>query len=211
MCPQAVWSGWGTDSRGRSAEAHAALGVGALVSAPGPAEVAAQRCEEIDRLAGRWWVLHTRARNEKALASVLRRQRVYCYLPLVRKKRTYGGRTFEVAIPLFPGYVFMCGGENDRLAALQTKRVAKVIHVENQDELRAELQQVIRVVESGEPVDLYPGLCEGRRCRIIAGCLRGIEGVVLRRRSVSRLYMSATALGQSAVIEIDPALLEAVD
>ena len=178
---------------------------------PAAAGVVEQRCLEIDRQTGRWWVLHTRARNEKVLASALQRQHVYCYLPLVRKKRTYSGRTFEVAIPLFPGYVFLCGGENDRLAALQTKRVANVIHVENQDELREELGQVVRLVESGEPVDLYPGLREGRRCRIIAGCLQGIEGVVLRRRGVSKLYMSATALGQSAVIEIDPALLEAID
>ncbi|MFO0837886.1 MAG: transcription termination/antitermination NusG family protein [Phycisphaerae bacterium] len=162
-------------------------------------------------LAGAWWVLHTRARNEKAVASALEKNGVPHYLPLVRLKRTYGGRAVHVSLPLFPGYLFMNGGESERYAALRTNRVANVIAVADQSQFVSELRQIIRVVESEHPVDLYPSLREGCRCRVVSGSLKGIEGVVLRRKNVSRMYIAATVLGQSAVIEIDNALLEPAD
>ena len=165
----------------------------------------------LDTTAGRWWVLHTRSRHEKVVASALEEQRIGHYLPLVQVQRTYGRRRLTVQIPLFPGYVFLCGGLNECDAAWQTNRVARIIYVDNQEQIRTELQHIYRVVESGEPVDLYPSLRQGRRCRVRSGPLRGVEGVVVRRRNPCRMYISATMLGQSAVIEIDAAVLEAVD
>jgi len=162
-------------------------------------------------LAGRWWVVHTRVRNEKVVAKTLAREGIPHYLPLVRLQRTYGGRRTTVSLPLFPGYLFMCGDGLAREKAWRTERVARVIAVADQDRLRWELQQIVHVVESGEPVNLFPGLREGRHCRITGGALKGLEGVVLRRRSVSRVYIGVTILGQSAVVEIDSALLESID
>jgi hypothetical protein len=60
-------------------------------------------------------------------------------------------------------------------------------------------------------VDLYPGLRRGRRCRVVAGSLKGVEGVVLRRRGLYRVYVGVEALGQSAELEIDPSLLEVIE
>jgi hypothetical protein len=91
------------------------------------------------------------------------------------------------------------------------RHVARIITVEDQDRFCTELENIYRVVESGEAVDLDPSLREGKRCRITGGSLRGVEGVVLRRHRKSRMYINATVLGQSAVIEVDSALLEAVD
>jgi len=161
--------------------------------------------------AGRWWVLHTRSRHEKAVASTLGKQCICYYLPLVRTQRTYGRRHVTVRMPLFPSYLFLCGGVHECDAAWRTKRVARILHAENQEQLRTELRDIYRVVESGQPVDLYPSLREGRRCRVRSGPLRGVEGVVIRRRTPCRMYIAATMLGQSAVIEIDAAVLEAVD
>jgi len=50
----------------------------------------------------------------------------------------------------------------------------------------------------------------GRRCRVIAGALRGVEGVVLTWSGRTRLYVGVSLIGQSATVEIDAALLEAV-
>ena len=160
---------------------------------------------------GRWWVLHTKPRCEKALAGDLKRLAIPHYLPLVWSKRTYGRRVTAVELPLFPGYLFMCGGAEERYAALRTDRIAHVIVVEDQNRLRCDLQHIYRVVESDFPVDVYRGLRIGRRCRVVAGPLRGVEGVVLRRRDLARVYIEAAVIGQSAVIEIDSALLEPID
>jgi len=175
-----------------------------------PAVAARAECL-IDRLEGRWWVLHTKARNEKAVAADLEKMRVDYFLPLVERRQVRAGRARSVKIPLFPGYVFLCGGSEDRLKALRTNRVARVLEVGDQERLRSDLRHVCRVIESGEPVDLYPRLRRGRRCRVTSGTLAGLEGVVLRRRGLWRVYVGVEFLGQSAELEIAPMLLEVID
>ena len=170
-----------------------------------------QGLSPVDVLDGPWWLVHTKARNEKALAADLDYLGIGCYLPLAHTSRRYGGRTVSIDIPLFPGYLFLSGGPEERLAALSTKRVANVIRVVDQERLRADLRQVFRVTTSDTPVDVYPGIRRGRRCRVTQGCLKGIEGVVIRRRGVCRVYISVVALGQSAEVEIDASLLAIVE
>ena len=165
----------------------------------------------IDAFDGRWFVLHTRARQEKAVAEDLGRLNVRHFLPLVRYRRIHGGRVRRVSIPLFPGYVFMCGRDEDRVAALRTHRVANVLPVADQKRLKADLRQIQRVVESNEPVDLFPRLRKGTRCRVIGGTLSGIEGVVLRRRGPWRVYVGVEFVGQSAEPEIEPSSLSIID
>lgn len=166
---------------------------------------------KIQVFAGTWWVLHTRARNEKAVAETLERQGISHFLPLVTHQRRYAGRTRQVEIPLFPGYVFLCGGVNERHLALRTNRVAQILEVPNQERLRSDLQQIERVIASHEPVDLYPRIVAGARCRVTSGSLRDLEGVVLRRRGPWRVYVGVDFLGQSAELEIESALIEVID
>ncbi len=165
----------------------------------------------VDIYDGRWWLVHTKSRNEKALAGDLTAMRIGYFLPLVRTRRKHAGHVSLTEIPLFPGYLFMCGGDDERYATLLTHRAAAVINVVDQGQLRTELRHVYLVTTSSESVDLYPHLCRGRRCRIVRGSLAGLEGVVLRRRGSCRIYVGVETLGQSAELEIDPAMLEAID
>lgn len=160
---------------------------------------------------GSWYVLHTRARNEKATASDLTRLGVQNFLPLIRYRRMYGGKRRRVEIPLFPGYLFLCGSATDREAALRTNRVAQVLEVSDQARLKADLEQIHRVVTSDETVDFYPKLKRGTRCRVTGGSLSGLEGVVIRRRGPWRVFVGVEFLGQSAELEIDPNFLAIVD
>ncbi len=165
----------------------------------------------IDSSVGDWWVVHTKARNEKALGSDLDELGIGYFLPLARVKRQYGRRRILVEIPLFPSYLFMCGGRDERSETLGTHRAANVIQVFDQRGLKEQLRQIHRVTTSGKPVALYPGLKKGSHCRIVRGCLKGLEGVVLRRRGACRIYVAVEALGQSAELEIDADLLDTID
>jgi len=160
---------------------------------------------------GRWWVLHTRARNEKHVASMLAEQHVRHYLPLVKVHHTYSKAKVTFHVPLFPGYVFLCGEHGDCDKARRTNRIAAILHVADQDRLRAELWHICRVVEGGKAVELFPVLQVGQRCRITRGALQGVEGIVVRHGGRCRMYLSVSTLGQSAMVEVDAALLEAVD
>jgi len=165
----------------------------------------------LDGYAGRWWVVHTKSRCEKALAADLNERGTPYFLPLTRARRRYGRRVVVTDLPLFPGYLFLCGEEEDRYAVLVTGRAAAVIRVVDQDRLRVELRHVYRLTASRAAAELYPGLRRGRRCRVARGSLAGLEGVVLWRRGACRICIGVEALGQSAELEIDPSLLEAMD
>lgn len=167
--------------------------------------------EWIAAVQGRWWVLHCRARNEKRIAEYLDERRVNYYLPLVRVQRTYTKSKVTFDLPLFQGYVFLCGEHDACEAALRSNRVANIIVVNDQNRLREELMQLCRVLASGRSVELYPALQVGQRCRIVSGALKGVEGVVIRRGQRCRMYLAISTLGQSAVVEVDAAMLEATN
>lgn len=159
---------------------------------------------------GSWWVLHTKPRHEKAVTRALDAFRVLYFLPLVSVQHRRLGRVRHARVPLFPGYVFLCGEWQDRELALKTNRVANVLEVRNQEGLKADLRQIKHLVDTNYPVDLFPALRTGSRCRVKSGPLRGIEGVVLRRRGPWRVYIAVDFIAQSAEIEIDPMLLEVI-
>ena len=165
----------------------------------------------IDTLVGNWWVVHTKARNEKALGCDLEKLGIGYFLPLARVKRKHGRRWIRLEIPLFPSYLFMCGRHDERSSTLGTHRAANVIQVFDQQGLKEQLRQIHRLTTSGNPVALYPGLKRGTHCRVTRGCLKGLEGVVVRRRGHCRIYVAVEALGQSAELEIDADLLEIID
>ena len=178
-------------------------------STPAPSVMTSE--DWITRASGQWWVLHTRARHEKVVAEALARKSITHYLPLVSIQRTYAKCRVTVQLPLFPGYMFLCGGDNAYETALKTNRIVNILQVEDQDQFRTELTQVCKVVNLGTKVDVFKALRKGQRCRITGGSLMGLEGIVLRRGRHCRMYLCVTMLGQSAVVEVDGALLEVID
>jgi len=162
-------------------------------------------------LAGTWWVAHTKARSEKALAWDLLRRDIGYFLPLLERVRFSGGRKRRVLMPLFPSYVFVCGSDDDRYAAMTTDRIFQTVRVADQGGLIAELAAIERALAWETVLDPYPYAATGRRCRIKAGPFRGLEGLVVQRAGQARLVLEVTILGQGAAMEVEPDLLEPVD
>src|SRR5512137_2654694 len=78
---------------------------------------------------GLWWVVHTKSRNEKALAWDLLRKDISYFLPMRWKTSRTSDRTIRTLVPLFTGYLFFCGNEDQRVNVLQTNRAAGLIAV----------------------------------------------------------------------------------
>jgi transcription antitermination factor NusG len=105
----------------------------------------------------------------------------------------------------------LCGDHSDCDKARRTNRIANILYVDDQERLCSELRHICRVVERGEAVELFPALKAGQRCHIARGALKGVEGVVARHGGRCRIYLSVSMLGQSAMVEVDAALLEIID
>ncbi len=156
-----------------------------------------------DGLSGRWWVAHTKPRQEKILALHLWSAGVWPYLPLgvreTRSRRT--GRVSRSANPIFPGYVFFSGTPYGRELALKTQRIVTTLHVHDQDQFVNELRQVHRVLSSGRGYQTHRSIKVGQGVRILRGPLMGLEGVVVEYRSRVRLVLNVHMLGQSVSVE----------
>jgi transcriptional antiterminator RfaH len=166
--------------------------------------------QDSHELGGQWWLAHTRPRQEKAVVAALWPRRVPYYLPLITRKSLSRGRTRVARIPLFPGYVFVYGSDEERLQVLKTNRVLALRQVVEGEMLRRDLLQFAELIALGAPLVPEARLVAGDRVRIKAGPFRGKEGVVLRRNGKTRLLIAVNYLQQGASLEIDDCFLEFV-
>ncbi len=167
--------------------------------------------ESISDFAGEWWVAHTKSRNEKALAHDLIRKKISYFLPMSWKVRRRSRRTIRSLLPLFSGYLFFCGEENERIELLRTDRVANLIEVKDQQKLLKELLQIEQALRAGAPLTPHKYVKAGQQCRVMAGPLLGLQGIVVKARSATRLVLQVDMLGQAASVEIDIDMIEIVD
>ncbi len=158
-----------------------------------------------------WWVAHTKSRNEKALAWQLVKREVPFFLPMHWKVSKNRGRTLRSLLPLFPGYLFFNGGENERLEVLKTNRTANILQVENQANLTKELLPIETLLKLGKSVMPHEYIKIGQRCRVTAGPLMGTEGIVVKTPKETRLVLQVDMLGQAASVEISFDMIEKLD
>jgi transcriptional antiterminator RfaH len=161
--------------------------------------------------AGLWHVLHTRSRQEKALADDMTALGVACYLPLVRHVRYHGGRKAIVELPLFPGYLFLRGAAEDAYRADRTRRVAQILKVQDQQRIDWELRNLHLALGQDAPLAAYPALRKGVRVEVIGGPLRGLQGMVEDRSKRDRIILQVLMLGQAVSVEIEGSLLQVID
>ncbi len=166
------------------------------------------RWEQMTCATGRWFVLHTKSRQEKVLADALEAMGVTYFLPLMTKISYHGRRKFAAQVPLFPSYVFLHGDLDNAYAADRTKRIASVIPVIDQERMTGELRSIYLAVAYRASLDPYPYLKKGIRVVVRSGPFEGLEGVIENRTKNDRLILQVEMLGQASSLEIDGTLLE---
>lgn len=160
--------------------------------------------DEVDSdTAGRWWVLHTRPRAEKALARQCLGQQLPFFLPLYHRQWRNGGRRQRSYLPLFPGYLFLFGDDDIRLAALQTNLVATVLPVLQQRRLHDDLLRVHRLIEAGSSLTPEDHLQPGAMVEITGGPMMGLLGKVLRRGKNLRFFIEVQFLQRGVSVELE--------
>ncbi len=157
-----------------------------------------------DPLQQPWWVIYTLARREKELMRRLRAMNIAHYSPLVHKRaRSPGGRVRESFIPLFPSYVFVCGGEAQRQQALTTQCVSRTLAVPDTLQLVHDLRQIQRLIELDAPLTIESRIEPGTRVRVRSGSMAGLEGTVVKRRGKEWLVVAVEFLQQGASVLLE--------
>jgi transcription antitermination factor NusG len=167
-----------------------------------------QPVKEMDAFA--WHVLYTRHQHEKAVAETLTSKGFDVMLPLYSSARRWKDRTKLLTVPLFPCYVFLKGGLERRSDVMKTPGVHALVSSAAVPATvpSAEIEAIQRIIENGSKVEPHPFLQCGDRVRVKDGPLAGLEGILVRKKTVYRLILSVAMLGKSAAVEVEWFLVE---
>lgn len=157
-----------------------------------------------------WWIAQTRSRREKTVARHLEDCGVPFYLPQREKKIRRAGRVFVSYLPLFGGYLFFRGADRERLAALRSNMLARVLPVAAQELLGVELSQLRALQEAGASLLPCVPVLRGQSVRVTDGPFSGYTGVVLQEKGRQRLVVSVTALRKDILVEFERDILAPV-
>ncbi|MGH9342096.1 MAG: transcription termination/antitermination protein NusG [Acidobacteriota bacterium] len=160
-----------------------------------------------------WYAVHTRSRHEKVTAEQLWQKRIECFLPLHEAVSQWKDRKKRVQFPLFPGYLFVRASIKDsKLDIVKVPSVVRIIGFNGQAMPIPEdqIQAVKTLVFSKLPLDPHPFLAEGDRVRIKVGPLRGLEGILVEKKSKFKFVLAVDLIQQAVSCGVDAGHVEKI-
>jgi len=154
-----------------------------------------------------WYAAYTCANHEKRVAAQLDARAVEHFIPLYNSVRRWKDRRIHLALPLFPGYVFLRLALRDKLRALQIPSLVHLVGFNGQpaalsDEEMEALRQGLTEQLNAQP---HPYLKVGHRVRVVSGPLTGLEGIIVRKKNHLRFVISLNLIMRSVSVELDDA------
>jgi transcription antitermination factor NusG len=158
-----------------------------------------------------WFAIYTAPRHEKQVAQQLRYRAVDYFLPLYVAVHQWKTGPARVELPLFPGYLFVHIGPLERRRVIELPGVVSIVggRLGAQPLAEAEIEQLRRSVESGR-VEPHPYLKVGANVRVVSGPLTGTEGLLIRKKGVTKVVLSIDAIMKSVAVEIAACDVEAI-
>jgi transcription antitermination factor NusG len=159
-----------------------------------------------------WHALYTRHQHEKTAARLLTGKGFEAFLPLYDAIHCWKNGAKQLSLPLFPCYVFVYGAINRWLSILSTPGIHSVVGFGGKPAIipHCEIEAVRRAVDSAARVEPHPFMRCGDRVRIKDGALRGLEGILLRKKGLWQLLLSVEMLERSVAVEIEVSMVERI-
>ena len=161
---------------------------------------------------GKWWLIYTKPRNEKAFAWELLQSNISYYLPMIIKRSPRSdGKSRKSMICLFPSYISIVDYPRFQNILMQSNRIASVIHITDQDRFVKDLEQVHRIIENPlSDIQVHNETVVGKKAIIMAGPLKGCEGIIMNIANNNRLFINVEMFNRSISINVDPSFLKPV-
>jgi len=161
----------------------------------------------IEIMEPKWYALYTRSRFEKKMLSELTERKIEVFLPMREVLSRWKDRKKKIWLPLFPGYIFVnhINTPENRFRVLNIPGAVRFIgHQGHADPIPEEQIQYVRMfLESSIAIDPYPYVKVGSRVEIIAGPLKGIQGILVKKRGKFRFVLQVDLIRQAVSVEID--------
>jgi transcription antitermination factor NusG len=153
----------------------------------------------------KWYAVYTWAHHEKRVAEQMGQRQIQGFLPVYRSIRRWKDRRKEIEMALFPSYVFVHLALKDRVRVLEIPGVVNIVSARGKPTPLAdhEIESFQRGLQGCVRMEPHPFLQVGRRMRVQAGPMAGLEGILLRRKDGLRLVVSIEILMRAVAVEID--------
>jgi transcription antitermination factor NusG len=132
------------------------------------------------------------------------------FLPLYGAASRWKDRVVQLHLPLFPCYIFVHIPFSERVQVLETPGIIRLVGFSGHPAILPddEIETLQRSLEARK-AEPCPYLAAGNRVRIASGALKGLEGVVLRRKNNLRIVVSDDCILRSVSLEIEASELRA--
>lgn len=154
-----------------------------------------------------WYALYTRSRFEKKMLGELTDRGIEVFLPMREILSRWKDRKKRIWVPLFAGYIFVnhIDTPENRFRVLNIPGAVRFVGLEGHaDPIPEEqIQYVRRFLESSISIDPYPYMQVGTRVEVIAGPLKGIQGILVEKRGRFRFVIQVDLIRQAVSVEID--------
>jgi transcriptional antiterminator NusG len=169
-----------------------------------------------ERSIPRWYALYTRSHCEQLVCDQLMAKRFHIFLPKLAVWSQRAGLRRLIAVPMFPGYLFLRHAI-DKASYIEVRNARGLVRIlgDRWDGLSvipdAEIAALHTIVRAGVPVMPHPYLSAGQRVRITQEPLRGVEGILVESHPAKGvLILSVDLVQRSVAVEIDCRMVTAV-
>jgi transcription termination/antitermination protein NusG len=199
----------GQGARAEGGEALAFAGVIASNNAFAARGMALAPTTRVEPTGAPWHVLWTHSNCEDLVGGQLAAAGFHPFAPRIESWVRRNGERRAVKVPLFPGYLFI-NDTLDKARHVEVRKARGVVAVLGEGWERPavvapeDMDAIRKLVDARMPALLHPYLSEGRRVRIVAGPLEGVEGILARvRLDKGLLVLSVDLLQRSVAVEVD--------
>jgi transcriptional antiterminator RfaH len=158
-----------------------------------------------------WYVAYTCTRHEKYLAGQCEQRGITAFLPLYAVQRQWKKRRARVLLPLFPSYVFVRMALTERFQILALPGLVSLVSSKGLPTVvpDAQIEALKQAVALGraEPCAYFQS---GKRVRVTAGPLVGLEGIVQQVEDNVRVIVSFDWMNRSVSISLQATEVEAL-
>jgi len=161
----------------------------------------------------RWYAVYARSRQEKKVNEELQQKGIETFLPLREILSQWKDRKKRVQVPLFGGYLFVRAVlRQRRVDIMKVSGVVRIVGFDNTPEPipDEEIQAVQTFLTTTIKYDPYPYLSIGRRVEIRRGALKGLQGILVKKKNRFKFILSVNLIHQSVAVEIDASDVEPV-
>ena len=163
----------------------------------------------------KWYLVHTKPRQERIALINLERQGYACYLPLIPEEKLRQRKLAIVDEPLFPRYLFIrqgCGeNAKDRGPVRSTRGVSRLVAFGNEPACVDEsLIHLLRARERSARSAPVPFFSPDEQLRLVDGAFAGIDAVYQMTDAEGRAMVLIELLSKSVQMTVPPACLRKI-